>query len=139
MSKARERTDSMNADDFDWVEARSNCTTETVFAQLMQDVQNDLDKFSTLHPGPAQSRKFSVCGNKGDRFYVERTEWHRVIFEVVKSEIRTSKWLHMGDCVSMTAYTVRLGDNGKCRLIDENGKSWKPWQVRKKALEETLF
>ncbi len=35
--------------------------------------------------------------------------------------------------------TVSLGDHGKCVLIDEDKKAWKPWQVRRKALEETLF
>ena len=28
---------------------------------------------------------------------------------------------------------------GKCVLIDEDQKEWKPWQVRRRALEETLF
>ena len=35
--------------------------------------------------------------------------------------------------------SVHLDDDGNCALTDKGGAIPKPWQVRRKALEETLF
>ena len=122
---------------FDWVEARANCTVHAVFKQLAEDVRADLERFTNLHPGPAQSREFDMCGD--DRFFVGHRQVHRVVFERGTSEIRIGRWAYMGEHTPIMVLTVRLGDDGKCVLIDEDQKEWKPWQVRRKALEETLF
>ena len=36
-------------------------------------------------------------------------------------------------------FTVQLGDQGQCVLIDDEREALKPWQVRRIALEGTLF
>ncbi len=57
--------------DFDWVEARSNCTVNAVvFEQLSKDVQGDLERHNVLNPGMAQCQWFDACAD--GRFYVER-------------------------------------------------------------------
>ncbi len=45
----------------------------------------------------------------------------------------------MGEHTPLMALAVRLDDDGKCVLIDEQQNAWKLRQVRRKALEETLF
>ena len=84
----------MKKGDFDWVKARSNCTVHEVFKQLIQDVQGDLDAFSKLHPGPAQSRSFGKCAD--DRFYVECKQYHRVVFERNDATIKIDRWGKLG-------------------------------------------
>ena len=122
---------------FDWVEARANCTVQSVFKQLAEDVQGDLDRFIQLLPGLAESREFGECDK--DRFFVRHKQSHTVVFEREDSEIRIGRWAYSGPHTPLMVLRVRLGDDGKCVLIDEDQKEWKPWQVRRKALEETLF
>ena len=100
-------------------------------------MKSDLMCFKRLHPGPAQSREFGECDK--DRFFVGHKQAHRVVFEQVNSEIRIGRWEHSGEHTPLMVLTVRLDDDGECVLIDEDQKVWKPWQVRRIALEETLF
>lgn len=127
----------MNNTAFDWVEARANCTIESVFKQLSEDVQGDLKRFINLRPGLAESREFGECDK--DRFYVRHKQRHTVVFEISDSKIHIGRWAFMGEHTPLMVLRVGLGDDGKCRLIDEDQNEWKPWQVRRKALEETLF
>ena len=123
--------------EFDWVKARSDRTAPAIFKKLAEDAKDDLDRFTRLHPGPAQSREFGKCGE--DRFYVGQKQSHRVVFERQESEIHIVRWDYMGDSTPLMVLSVRLDDDGKCVLVDQNQRVWKPWQVRRKALEETLF
>lgn len=122
---------------FDWITARSNCTVGAVFKQLAEDVQSDLSDFAKVSPGAAQSCVFQRCTD--DRFAVERRQNHMVVFEIADSKIRIARWPYLGDEILLMVLTVDLGDDGKCRLIDEEDNKWKPWQVRRRALEETFF
>ena len=123
--------------DFDWVRARSDCTVENVFEQLARAVQDDFQIYCARHPGPAQAREFGPCGK--DRFYVGHRQVHRVVFERADSEIRIGRWAYMGEHTPLMILKARLAENGNCVLIDEDQKVWKLWQIRRKALEETLF
>ena len=123
--------------EFDWVEARVNCTVATVFKKLAIDVQSDFARYEQLCPGKAQSRKYKNC-EKG--FYVEFTHEHRVVFEHDDTQIRIGRWAYRrGDHTPLMVLTVKLDDDGECILVDRDEKAWKPWQVRRKALEATLF
>lgn len=122
---------------FDWVQARSDCTVEKVFEMLAEDVQRDLARHNDLNPGLAQSQKFERCGE--DKFFVEKSDVHRIIFEKTTKHIRVGKWERHGQHEPMLNLAVRLGEDGKCILIDDEHQTLKPWQVRRIALEETLF
>ncbi len=123
--------------EFDWVKARSQCTASEVFKELAEAVQKDFASCRQLHPGPAQSCEFEECS--ADRFYVGRRHSHRVVYELTDSKITIGRWSCMGEHTPLMALTVRLDDDRKCILTDEQEKRRKPWQVRRKALEETLF
>ena len=124
---------------FDWVQARANCTIETVFQQLAKDVQGDLERFARLRPGLAESREYGECDK--DRFFVRQKTHHTIVFErnIREGEIRIGRWAYLGEHTSLMVLNVRLGDDGQCILVDQYGNALKPWQVRRKALEETLF
>ena len=121
----------------DWVKARSECTLEKEFDRLATAVQRDLERHNALNPGISQCQRFDAC--EDNSFYVERPQVHRVVFTRERERIHIVRWAHMGDPTPLMVLRVRLGDDGKCVLIDEDHKEWKPWQVRRKALEETLF
>ena len=123
--------------EFDWVAARSACTLDKEFARLSSAVQDDLERHDALNPGLAQCQRFKPCGE--DKFYVERPGVHRIIFEKERGRIRIGRWAHAGEHTPLMALRVRLDDDGECILVDEDQKTWKPWQVRRKALEETFF
>ena len=123
--------------EFDWVRARSDCTLDTVFERLAEAVREDLEKHAALNPGLAQCQKFEACGD--EKFFVERTRVHRVVFEKTQRCIQIGKWLVDGKHVPLMKLTVRLNDEGHCVLVDKERGELQPWQVRRKALEETFF
>ena len=123
--------------EFDWVAARSECTLEKEFDRLCAAVQRDLDRHKKLNPGLCQCQSFDTCGD--DKFYVERAGAHRVIFEIERGRIRIGRWDRSSEHTPLMALQVRLDDEGQCVLIDADGTAWRPWQVRRKALEDTLF
>ncbi len=123
--------------EFDWVAARSACTLDKEFARMAEAVQQDLKRHNALNPGLAQCQQFHTCSES--TFYVEKPGFHRVVFDKERGRIRVGRWAHMGDHTQLMVLSVRLDDDGKCVLIDEQGRPWRPWQVRRKALEETLF
>lgn len=123
--------------EFDWVQARSDCTLEKEFARMAEAVQSDLARHNRLNPGLSQCQSFCTCGD--DKFYVERSGVHRVIFEMERGRIRIGRWTLKGEHTPLMALQVRLDDDGHCILIDEDQKAWKSWQVRRMALEETFF
>ena len=122
---------------FDWVAARSACTLEKEFDHLAEAVQNDLERHRALNPGMSQCQRFERCGDGS--FYVERAGVHRVVFTRERGRIHVTRWAHLGEPNALMVLSVRLDDDGKCVLVDEKGRAWKPWQVRRKALELTLF
>ncbi len=123
--------------EFDWVAARSACTLEKEFERLSAAVQRDLERHNALNPGIAQCQTFATCADGG--FFVDRPGVHRVVFEIERERIRIGKWAYMGNHTPLMVLRVELDDDGKCVMIDENENKWKPWQVRRRALEETFF
>ena len=122
---------------FDWVKARTECTPERVFESLADAVQQDLERHGKLNPGLAQSQSLKVCND--DLFYVERSGVHRIVFERTKQRIIVKRWSRDGQPTPILSLVVKLGESGDCILIDDEGKALKPWQVRRIALEDTLF
>ena len=54
-------------------------------------------------------------------------------------EIHIVRWAYRGAKIPLMVLTVRLDDDGNCVLIDEEQNALMPWQVRRRALEETFF
>ena len=113
------------------------CTVDNVFDQLAKAVQSDFQIYCTRHPGPAQCRRFGPCGD--DRFFVEKTGNHRIVFEKAGAVIKVGRWAATGEHAPLLTLSVRLDDDGDCVLADKDGRVLALWQVRRQALEETFF
>lgn len=111
--------------------------TQKEFDRLADAVKRDLERHNSLNPGLAQCQRFDLCEDGG--FFVERQGIHRVVFTKERGRIHIVCWERMGDSTPIIVLRARLDDDGKCILVDEDQNEWKPWQVRRKALEVTLF
>ena len=121
----------------DWVKARSDCTVRAVFKKLAEDVKGDIARFANLHPGPAQSREFGDCGK--DRFLSSLSKPIGLCSRREDAEIHIVRWAYKGAQTPLMVLKVGLDDDGNCVLIDEEQNALMPWQVRRRALEETFF
>ncbi len=122
---------------FDWVEACSNCTASKVFKQLSADAQEDLNRHKSLNPSLAQHQQYDA--EREDMFSVKRSGDHCVVFQIKNEKIHIDRWDRMGNHTHLMELDVQLDKKGNCVLIDKQKKMFKPWQVRRKALEKTLF
>ena len=51
----------------------------------------------------------------------------------------SSRWAYKGAHTPLMVLKVGLDDDGNCVLFDEEQNALMPWQVRRRALEETFF
>ncbi len=123
--------------EIDWVEACSNCTVSKVFKQLSADVQEDLKRYEALNPNLAQCLQYDA--EREDMFFVKRDGNHLVEFQLKNEKIHIDRWDRNGIHTHLLELDVQLDNDGECILVDNDENAWKPWQVRRKALEKTLF
>ena len=127
----------MENSDFDWVKARSECTVDNAFACLRKMVKKDLGIHQTLNPGPSQGLRYDECD--ADRFFVEKHQAHRVIFERKEDQISISRWSYDSKETPLLKLSVGMNEEGNCVLTDKEKGVLLPWQARKIALERTFF
>ena len=123
--------------EFDWVVARSDCTPDKVFETLAGTVSADLEAHAKLNPQLAQSLTFGKCQNGA--FYVKRDRVHMVTFALAGERIKIERTSYTGEAERLMTISVSLDPEGQCILTDDAGKAWRPWQVRRQALEATFF
>lgn len=118
--------------DFNWVQARANCSAASIFEALKRGVESDTAIRHTLR-GEIRGFRFDA---EGDRFWVILTggaRRHVVAFRLSNTEIVVM----LDDEVFLEA-TVSLCDDGICR-ISVKGEPLESWQFRKRALERFFF
>lgn len=62
-----------------------------------------------------------------------------VTFALAGDRIKIERTSYRGKVERLMTISVALDRDAKCTLIDEDRASWRPWQIRRMALEETLF
>ncbi len=110
----------------------------TMFNRLKKEICKDLEILDANHPSRGQRIESVEC-LKNELFYVELKGQHRVVLEVENETIRFEICFLKGGSEVIMILTVGFDDDGNCVLTDRDGNSWKPCQVRRKVLEETLF
>jgi hypothetical protein len=122
--------------EFDWVNARANCSIGLLFEQLKAQVEKDVDMRQALSKGPPFYYGF--------RFRVENDtiiafiEGHR-LHESITFRLAGDAIEVMGkDSKVLFSGTATLDNDGDCRLR-VNGDELELWQFRKKALEDLFF
>ena len=135
--------------DFNWVQARQDCTVQVAFGCFRREARRAVDERNQLFPNHEKdfgNKLFSVDGVKKEDGY--RTDVFRVLrHDNGGEEIAFQLFLDKGyirvirklECKDSFLVTLTLGDDGECRYqIDGKGKHLR-WQVINKALEKLLF
>jgi hypothetical protein len=128
--------------EIDWVNERFSCSLANVFEALRLQVQDDVGKWTKLHP-TGNVRKISVVTHEdaftvlseppptafGGSRAIERVEFRRHEKTIQVSDKGGKKILEAA---------LTLSDQGECR-VKIDGQEYELWQMRKKALEDLLF
>ena len=121
---------------FDWVTARNNCTAASEFKNLRAAVIADM-KTRTEQDGSLKHQlEFREIDE--DRFAVRKSGSHEIVFERDGEKITASNVHQSGTERHIITVVVGMNEQGECTL-QTGGKELLPWQVRRHALEETLF
>jgi hypothetical protein len=122
-------------DDFDWVEARHQCSPFAQFAALMDGAKLAVEKRrEQLGVGPRFGfNDMSQQGLSKFLVYNEETQTN-VVFTL---EGRTIKFHRHGEQLDHVL-SLTLNDEGRCRFLLD-GAELAPWQVLRRALEPVLF
>jgi hypothetical protein len=123
-------------DAFDWVTARSKCSTSAVFERLKLQINEDVEKRNALIGGPPSPYIFRVISN--GPIVTVLLEGHRlrasVMFRLQNEFISVSD---DNDNLLFHA-AVTLNDEGRC-VVKINDEDRELWQMRKMALEKLFF
>lgn len=123
-----------NADTFDWVSARFNCSTAKVFEKLRAGVRADVEAIQAKTAGAHYGFDFS---SNGDSFVVllQGNQLHdSVVFRLKENSI------FVMDTNDKELFAARptLNDKGEC-VVKIGDRECEIWQVRKRALEGLFF
>lgn len=122
--------------DFNWVEARNNCTVASAFAAMRDAVQADMALRITQDETLQQRFEFRACNPT--KFFVRKIGSHMIVFEQIRNGIKAD-WVHQaGEERALGTVTVGMNEQGECTLSDGK-RELQSWQFRRIALEETLF
>ena len=126
-------------DDFNWVEARQNCSVVAQFKLLQETVESNVTERKTQLGEKAQV-KLAFESNSESEFRVIRQSqsgFKIIVFRRRKDHIFIEEDEAGGE-------TIRLelvqNDDSECRLkVDDGETTFLRWQVAQKALEDILF
>jgi hypothetical protein len=125
---------------FDWVTERSSCSLPKVFAELRQQVDEDVKTRNGLRPNNAPY-EFSLTVDTSEfTVYLKAKELERSVnFRLGEHEItvRNNDGKGGKDGASFQV-TLTFNDQGECMLIVSQEKR-EFWQIRRMALEELMF
>ena len=139
-----------NSHDFNWVQARQNCTAQAAFGCFRHEVRNAVDERNQRFPDHEKSfgKKFcSVDGvKKGDDY---RTDVFKVCRHDASCEQVTFQLYIKKGCIQVIRelackkdsfrITLALGDDGECRFQINGSGEYLRWQVVRRALQNLLF
>lgn len=122
--------------EFDWVTARNNCTAASEFknvsAAVIADMKTRIEQYGALK----HDLEYRACGD--DKFAVRQRGSHEIVFERVGETITVTYVHQSGTERPLLTVTVGMNEQGECTL-KEGDQELLPWQVRRRALEETFF
>ena len=122
--------------DFNWVEARYDCTAESEFKKLADAVVEDIKARIGQDESIKHDLEYRYCDT--NKFVVRKLGSHEIVFERIGETISVSYVHQSGTERKLLVVTVSMNKQGECTLKNGNDELL-PWQVRRTALEETLF
>ena len=121
---------------FDWVAARNDCTAASEFKKLAVAVIKDMK--ARIDQDESLKHQLEYRKDNADSFAVLKRGSHEILFERVGESINVAYIHQSGAERHLLAVTVGMNEQGECTLT-QDGTELLPWQVRRKALEETFF
>ena len=121
---------------FDWVTARNNCTAASEFENLRAAVIDDMK--TRIAQDDALKHALEYRDHGADKFAVRKQGSHEILFQRVDETIKIVNIHQSGTERHLLTVTVGMNEQGQCTL-KRGDDELLPWQVRRKALEETLF
>jgi hypothetical protein len=124
-------------DDFDWVEARWNCSLTTVFEKLKAQVKSDVERIHAKRRSQDNEIEFT---NNGHNFVVSLSTISTVhLVDAVGFTLKDNEIL-VTDKRDQELFRAipSIDDDGDC-ILKVADKECELWQVRKKALERLFF
>ena len=126
---------SPNDHNFDWVEARHNCSIRVEFEKLRRDVEKATEQQQKLTRDDA---RFEFYDKDSGFFVVQCFRGH----EDETGAVFTRKNGSIEVDAAATKFTVSLtlNDDGECRYrIDDGPQEYLRWQVIRRALQPIFF
>ena len=120
--------------DFDWVEARHNCSIRVEFEKLRRDVEKATEQHKKLTLDDARFE----FHDEGDFFVVQCFRGH----EDETGAVFTRKNGSIEVDAAATKFTVSLtlNDDGECRYrIGDGPQEYLRWQVIRRVLQPVFF
>ena len=122
--------------DFDWVEARNNCTSRSAFDTMVVAVRADIER--RIDQDESLAHTLDVDKTQPDELVVHKRGSHKIVFKRIGETIEVASVHASGQSHKLVVVTVGMNEEGECTLRD-GSKELKSWQVRRLALEETFF
>ena len=133
---------STKPDDFNWVQAKLDCSLSEEFLKLVVQAKNDVTRRKrSLKREDGFDVSFSEPGEDKTELVVSRKPLEGVLGSSAKVTFRLRNDHISVIPISHDPLILRIGlnDDGDCRYtINEKGQ-YQPWQVLKLALEQILF
>lgn len=123
--------------ELDWVNARANCESETVFEELSDAVEEDVKLYnSRFNPQIAQAPVFQ----KRKEFPVFSVYRRTLAGSVSVTFSRKLDLIEVADECGVQSLSAIpfFSDNGRCKF-QVGGEEIEQWQLRRKALEAIFF
>lgn len=122
--------------DFNWVAARNDCTAANEFKRLAEAVCRDMKGRIDQDASLKDQLEYRACGV--DKFVVRKHGSHEIVFERNGETINVTNAHQSGSERQLLTVTVGMNETGECTL-KQGEDELLPWQVRRIALEDTLF
>ncbi|MGA7695010.1 MAG: hypothetical protein WCA76_08260 [Candidatus Sulfotelmatobacter sp.] len=132
--------------DFDWMEARAQCSLSVIFEQLKGDVRNDVEKAQATRktygeglPAHYGFRLVFTDNGRAIKVLVNGQTASGTIHDSVSFHL-TEKAIEVRDVSEAVKFeaTLTLNGKGECRLRI-NDEEQELWYLRKLALEDLFF
>jgi hypothetical protein len=122
--------------DFDWVNARAECSLVAAFIRLEKSIKDDT---AAANQRFKDRRKFGVTIQDSNSFsvYEEVQPPRHITFKLSESQISVVKRCDGREDIQFSA-TLTINKDKQCRFLVE-GEELEEWQFRKKALEPLFF
>lgn len=123
--------------DFDWVNARAECSLVAAFIRLEKSIKDDT---AAANQHFKDHRKFGVVTlQDGNSFsvYEDVQPPRHISFKLSESRISVVRRCDGGENIQFSA-TLTINKDKQCRFLVA-GEELEEWQFRKKALEPLFF